>query len=660
LAYSPLTKENIFDKWQESKRYTDRLTEPFPEYQRIARNEPPKGMDENYPDVTDGTTASIVQKTPKRVVQQLPTGVVKSDEADEALCVVAGFIYQNKILPYANEDYDLFEKSQLIIENGLTFGSGASYCPFINRGDAFVPDMTIPYWGDIYIQRGKKSGKSCDYLFLRSWWQKDDVESLIASEKKLAKAAKERGDKYEPTWDVKALEAVKNNASQKDDKAKTPTDEQRESSDSAIEIVTGFQVGVGSEFYTFNPGSKEIIRTKVNKDPRGKMPVDWFYGDIDGTNPFGRSIVEIIGPIQNLIDSDMQAYQYNRALALQPPVVKYGNIGNFTFSPNAVVDAKNDPDAKIVPLTVDTTAIANYPQLYGLQKSQLLNLVGSPDTSISSDVGNPGFSKTPAGINTQKASISVDDNTIRKQWEAWFENWSETAINIYFGERSGTEILNLDKETADKLRKLAEEGKFALEDEDGNPILNEQDQLIIDYDTATPALKFRVDASTSKMADDKAQLEGLQLLSDFLGSSQVLVQNVPPEKVMELWNRAVGVSGVEDVDSLKVDMEEFKQLQAQRQEMEAQAAQQQQMAPEQQPQEPMPEEVPLDQPIDQPMEAPMQEQPQEQELSDEDMMVIEQLKQLGLTDEVIAYALQLFDQGATPEDVYAELTQGGM
>ena len=71
-------------------------------------------------------------------------------------------------------------------------------------------------------------------------------------------------------------------------------------------------------------------------------------------------------------------------------------------------------DDKIEPLDVSTTAIEKYPDLYGLQKSQLLNLTNSPDTSISAEVGNPGFGKTPQALQQQQAAISVDDNYVRK------------------------------------------------------------------------------------------------------------------------------------------------------------------------------------------------------------------------------------------------------
>lgn len=477
--FSYLDETNIFDRYKAAKRYTDSLTVPFPEFERIARNKPFEDIDPNYPNTTDGTTASIIRKTPRRVVQQLPTGSVESD-AEDWLSVVAEFIYTNKILPYANEEYDLIQKCWSAIEASLTFGCCFTYTPFINHDGYFCPDVTTIYWGDVALQPGKKSIYSCNYFFMRSWWQKEDIENLIEKEKKLAKSAKERGEKYESTWNLEALEKVKDGKQTKDQQARTPSEDERSIDATGVEFITGFQKGVGGKFYTFVNKEETVVRTEDNKDPRGEYPIDGMYGDIDGSNPFGRGIVELVGGLQNLIDSDMQMYQYNRALMLAPPLVVTGNVSSSKVNlvPNAVIKIA-DPQGKVVPLNIDTTAVANYPALYGLQKSQLLNLVNSPDTSISSDIGNPGFSKTPAGINQQKATISVDDNYIRKMFEAWFEKWSETAINLYFAKRSGIEELQLDDDTADKLRKLAEQGKF------DPALLSDDDMIRIDYDTAT-------------------------------------------------------------------------------------------------------------------------------------------------------------------------------
>lgn len=646
MAYNYLTKDNIFDRYTAAKKYTDDLTTPFQEFERIARNRPSDKIDPNYPKTTDGTTASIIRKTPRRVVQQLPTGEVEND-AEDWLSIISDFILTNKILLYANEEYDLLQKCWSVIEGGLSFGATATYTPFLNHDGYFCPDVTLIYWGDIKLQPGKKSGHACNYVFVRTWFQKEDLEALIDKEKQLKKSAKKRGEQYEGSWDTEALQRILDNRTLKDDNAKTPMERDRNVNQSGIELITGFQNGVDASFITFNSSAEEVVRTEKNKDPRGKMPIDWMYGDIDGSNPFGRGIIELVGGLQNLIDADMQMYQYNRALMLAPPMIQYGTVNNVRFVPNAVMKAQSKESGSIEPLTVDTSAVANYPSLYGLQKSQLLNLVSSPDTSISAEIGNPGFSKTDAGVNQQQANISVDDNYVRKMFEAWFEDWAETAINIYFAKRSGIEELQLDDDTIERLQALADQGKFDMAN------ISEDGKIRIDYDTATPALKFRVDASTSKMKDDQEQLQGLTLLQESLDKSQVLASVVPPEKIIGLWNSLVTASSVENPEELKVDVEQFMQQQEQAQAMAQQQASTQQMQV-QNDQMAMQQAQQMQPSIGQPPLPPDALQPSQdpnQQLAPEDEAIIAELQDLGVEDSVIAEAIAMLEEGADPNEL---------
>lgn len=496
--YQYLTPDNVVETYKTSKQYTEGLTDLFFEYERIARNKPHSSIPKEYPKTTDGTTASIIRKTPHRIIQQIPNGNVISDTNDW-LSVVASFIYQKKIIPNANEGYALLQKCWNIVERSLTFGYCPIYTPFVQHAGYFCTDMRLPYWGDIFMQPGKISDSDANYLFMRSWWQTKDIEALIASQEKI--------DKKNRTWDTATLAQVKEYVTTKEEKAKTPAEREKNiNTKGGIELVTGFQRGVGAKFFTFNPQSELIVRTKANKDPRGEIPLRFAYGDIDGSNPFGRSAIDLVGGIQNLIDGQMQMHQYREALMLNPPLIKRGNFNKnkIKFAPNVIIDVGASPDATVEPLKIDTTANANFSQNYGLMKSQLLNLLASPDTSISADIGNPGFSKTPQGVEAGKANLNIDDNYMRKQFETVFEGWSEDAINLYFAERSGIEELQLDSETADKLKDLAEDGKF-----DPN-LLSDDNKIRIDYDSATEKLKFRVDPTSSKQQDDAEQLALIQ------------------------------------------------------------------------------------------------------------------------------------------------------
>lgn len=638
MAHQYLKPETLVETFRTAQQYTEGLTEHFPEYERIARNKPHASIPKEYPKTTDGTTASIIRKTPHRVISQLPTGKVSNPEEDW-LSIVADFIYINNIIKKANEGYALISKCWSVVERSLTFGHSATYTPFVNHGGYFCTDLRLIYWGDVFLQPGKLSDVDSNYVFVRSWWQTSDIDALIASQEKVPKESR--------TWDVDALKKVKDIVVQKDDNALAPHEKEMQiNAKGGVELITGFQRGVGSKFYTFHvqttgegkDGKKSysgtIVRTKENRDPRGEMPVNFAYGDVDGTNPLGRSIIELVGSLQNLMDGEMQMYQYNRALQLNPPIIKKGNYSSnkLKFAPNVIWDLGSNPNNTAETAKIDSEALSNFPNNYGLMKSQLINLLASPDTSISAEVGNPGFSKTPAGIKQTQANISVDDNYVRKQFETWFEAWSETAINLYFAEREGIEELQLDDVTADKLRSLAEEGKFDIS------MLSDDNKIRIDYSTATPQLKFEVDSSTSRKQDEAKQLESLATISDMLDKSPYLQQIVPPEKQLELWNALVTNSGIEDPENLRISQEEMKQMEAeklaQQQQQEQMMAQQQQMAQQQ--------EMQANQP---------------QLLTPENQQIADSMRENGFADDQIGRALAMLDSG-TPYDEVLMMLEG--
>lgn len=542
-----LTKENLWSKYEAAKDWSQKWSENFEEYDRIARNEAPNNVPEQYARVSDGTAAALVRKAPKRVIQQLPTGIVTSDDEDDPMAIVAEFILLHKILPDAKGGHDLIQKFWSAIENGLTFGGQAVYTPFVWNGSEFTADAKLIYYGDIFFQPGKTSFYDCDYFFIRSWWQPETIDQIVEREQKLREKAKSDGTKYTPTWDISALKELKKQVESKDKEGTTESEQRAGVTPEGIEIVTGFQKGKGAIFLMGNPSTKKIVRQKKNRDPRGLPPVNYFYADVDNSNPFGRSVMSLIGGIQNMIDANMRAYMFNRALELAPPMKVRGGVdtSQAIYEPNAYIELPDNAD--ISPLDVTTTAIRDYASIYSLNKTQILNLFNSGgDTSVSADVGNPGFGKTPTALKQQKQILDADDNYLRKNFESFFEDWAETAINVYFAEREGVEELQLDQKTADRLRELAKRGKLP------EGYVREDNKVSIDYSEAANALHFHVDASTSKLNGQAEQLESLQLILDFI-SSPAVTQLIPQEKIVLLYNSIVSNSGVLEPDKLKID-----------------------------------------------------------------------------------------------------------
>jgi hypothetical protein len=505
MAYEYVKESDLDELWNDSKKYMLPLFEPFDEFERIARNKHHPGIAKELPKVTDGTLAASIQETPKRIVQQIPTGKVKPDAVTpEWLALVAGYIYEHEIIPNASSQAALIQKCWAWIGKSLTYGSQPAFAQFVNKGEYFGTDFTLPYIKDVYLENGKLSDRDSNVIFLRSWFTSAQIDAIVAKEQMLVKRAKERGEEYEASWDLKALANLKDEKAAKPEESQTPNEKKKDDGNGYIEIIHAFQCGVGATFYSFSPKTKDVVRKRTNKDPRGVIPISYMYMNIDLSNPLGRGAVELSGGLQNLLDSEVQSYQYMRTLMLNPPIKKWGNVTKATlkYKPRAIWDmgASRENDAE--PVKLETASLQQFPENYGLIKSQILNLnSGGTDNAIGSSAGDPQSSKTPAGVEAQQSRLSISDNYIRKQFEDAWEEMSETLINLYFGERSGVQEFKLDKDTALKVEKA-------------QPGATRDNMVRIDYNSDTPQLKFKVDATTSSAKDDAAERDRLVELLD--------------------------------------------------------------------------------------------------------------------------------------------------
>ena len=555
MSIEYIKQEDLYKTYSDAKTFMIPLFEPFDEFERIARNKPHPGIAKNLPKVTDGTLAALIQEQPKRIIQQIPTGKVKSDS--EWMDIIAGWVLEHEILPNANQVAALIQKSWALTSKCLTYGSQPAFVQFINRGEYFGTDFTLPYIKDVFLEPGKLSDRDSNVIFLRSWWTKSQVEAVIQKEKMLSSSAKKRGEDYESGWDIAKLEKLKDMSGQKDQNSMTPNEKNKQLNAGFIEIVHCFQRGIGNMFYSFSPhlGDKDnVIRTKKNKDPRGQIPIHFMYANVDLSNPLGRGPVELSGGMQNLLDSQVQSFQYMQALLMNPPIEKRGNFSKSTikYAPAEIWDMGTDPNASVTPVKLSTEAVTSFPNNYGLIKSQILNLnSGGTDNAISATVGDPQSSKTPQGVEAQQARLGVSDNYMRKQFEDCFQEIMETAINLYFAERSGIQLVTLDDDTAVKLRKVAPEA------------INDKNEVQIDFDSETEKLKFEVDASTSSLKDDAAERDRLVELLDLSSKYPQLGALMGEDGTKELINRIIVKSGVEDPEKIMPSGEKDQQQQGQ-------------------------------------------------------------------------------------------------
>ena len=194
--------------------------------------------------------------------------------------------------------------------------------------------------------------------------------------------------------------------------------------------------------------------------------------------------------------------------------------------------------------------------------------------------------------------------------------------------------MQLDDETAEKLRTLERDGH-----ELDGVVLDDKNMATIDFSKAQGVLKFKIDASTTKVNSEAAQLDALKTLIQALESSQSLNQVVPIKKKLAAWNAIVANSGIDGLDELKVTEEEMEEMQ----QMQAQGAQ---------PMEQTEGETPEAETVTD--EAAPVETPTEPQQATE-QSIVDELRQIGTPENLIAEVPSMVEKGFTEEEIIASI-----
>jgi hypothetical protein len=530
VSFSYIEPENLKQEYEQAKNKMAGFFKDFSEFERIANAEP-KNVKEGNPDVTDATTASFIETRPKAIVQKNPTGKVILDDKSPELSELLNEVVDNVILPNTTTGGSVKTKCLSVVRNMLIYGSQPALVFIRNEDNYFGADFTIVDIQDVYLEPGKTNAKDCNYIFLNTWYTKSDIKNIIYNEKELAK------DKdYKTTWNLKKLEELQEKTTAKDTDISITETEQAE----FIKLVCVFQRGVDNVFYTFDPDTGEIVREWKNIDPSGKIPIIYAYYDPDGKNPLGLSAIRLTRRLQDMLDIHHQNYQFQVGLKSAPPTKIRGNVNteSIVYEPYAVWDLGSDPNADAAVVQTDNTLINTFPTVQGILKSNILNITNNGDTSISAEVGNPGFSKTPAGVNAQQDRINIADNYLRGQFEEWFGEILETMLNLHIAAHYQAEIdqvVPLSQRFIETKRKIDPEFRLTKE--------------TIEYSELKDLLvKFKVDASSSKLDNDHEQLETLKdLLQIRLESGDQMEKYL---KIAPLVYQIVKRSGVPDAEEI--------------------------------------------------------------------------------------------------------------
>jgi hypothetical protein len=636
--------------YDEAKKESYEWRKNYNEYERLADNGLIEDLDENLPEVNDGSLSAALFKLPKRIVDDNLSGRAKALDADDAwITELANIYWTNKIIPNANSQATFHRKLKAVVRKAAIYGSQPVISLLMDKDDETTADFIVPYVSDVRLEPGKVSDQDSDIIFWDIYYTKKQVRDLIEQAEAETKDAKE--DKAEKTeqlgeqeveapegvnkWDILALKAILEgkHTEDRDQKEDHEGNQDKSVTKGGIKFCIAFQRGIKAPFYMYHWGTNKVVREWENPDPTGDLPVKYLYCYQDFNNPYGIGIVKLAGGTQNVLDIMRQYDVLATQLGIRPPRIIKGNEDE--VDEDSMVNAQ-DANWFVGGADVSFAEMANgvYNQLptrIGMYQSSLNKLLPMGDTSVSAEAGDPLQSKTPAGVKFQQAQLSIDDEDFKDNLHAFYEQVAKNLINLTFANMEGTDLLKLSDDERELLQSSGLE--FPV-DEMGEPT----NELEIIWDEARATFDFEVDAEDSKTKDEEKRLEGLLRIVELRATDPSIEQSLMMSgyqlNLGELFSSIINLTTDNDKILKQLDPEEMagmQQQQAQDQMMQEQAMTQKDQEQPQESSEPSPEQVQAN------MEAVMAEH--------------------GVDEQTAAELLDAEYRGIPPEEILASLEQ---
>ena len=406
-----LDKDEIHEAYVAATDEANVWREPYPEYERLMDNGLLPGLDENLPEVNDGSLAAALFKLAKRVIKKKLGGrPVSTDRDDKWINDLADIQWRNNILKNANSMATPRRKWKDAARKAAGYGSQPIINLFVENGNYTGSDFIVPYCQDVKLEAGKASDMDSDVIFWDVYYTKLQVKNMI---EQAEEETKDKSSDGYNKWDIKALKEII-----KDPESQRPSEEEHSEKlgkgvkKTGYHFYIAFQRGVEAPFYMCYPGSKKAVREWSNPDPTGDIPVHYLYFYQDFINPYGIGLVKLAGGTQNILDYFRQMDVLATQVGVRPPKQIKGNADE--VDEDSLVYAQ-DANWYVGNATVERMEMSNqiYSQLPGrisMYQTSLQKMVPMGTSEVSSaDSGDPLVGRTPQALKMAASNLDVDD-----------------------------------------------------------------------------------------------------------------------------------------------------------------------------------------------------------------------------------------------------------
>lgn len=584
MAY--LSEKEVHSSYTDASDEADQWRINYPEIERLMDNGLMDDLDENLPEVNDGSLAASLFKLSKRVIKKKLSGqAIPLDHEAPWMLELANFYWTKKILPNAKSKASPRRKWKDAVRKAAGYGGQPIITLFVSRGNYEGADFIVPYAQDVKLEAGKDSDEDSDVIFWDVYYSKLQLENMIeAAEEEIANGdskpikravpgdktdSEEKDDKYYPIddstyqqeegkpdptnyYDIEHLKAIL----QIEPEEQRPGNQQSRAESNTAHKKTGyhfyiaFQRGVDAPFMMVHASTEKCVREWSNPDPTGDVPVHYLYCYQDFLNPYGIGIVKLAGGTQNILDYMRQADVLATQLGIRPPKKIKGDEDEVDEESMVYAQDANwyIGNAEVEPVEMANGVYNELPTRMAMYQTSLQKFIPIGDNTIGAgQSGDPQVSKVPASIKLQAQNLSIDDEDFSENVEECYAAVSKSMINTQFANMEGSDLLKLDKDEIDKLMKAGFPGL-----EDG------VQEIEIVWDNVRSTFDFEIDPDSNKTDDDEKALEGRLKAYELIQKDPTLNADLAKDNKRLNKGELIGdiMSALTDSDKILVDIDD--------------------------------------------------------------------------------------------------------
>ena len=394
----------------------------------------------DLPNISSGETAGLVRRIARNLVQNAPNVEVLSKFDDDSVQgIFAKHILMTKIIGADQYSNDMQQNLFASTKTALTLGFAAVVPALLqDAAGGWYIDYDALHYRDVFPEPGAKDVRKAEYVFVRRYLTKGEVEALLRD--------------TPPGWDANALLTMLE--TQPYGRARESVDYQSRKFGlvpEGYEIITWYSSS-GEPFLTFCANNMHLLRIEKNKHPMKQHPVHFLVLEKDDQQPLGKSQVELLIGRQ-----DFQDLMLNGAMKLwyrniNPSILGFGSANAVpNLSPGKYTQISN-PNARIEPFEVNTQTLLQYGTISEQNLGSMVSLIGAADQQMAVQAGN-GMSATPQGVEAQEQMVDITTNNYQKAIESFFSHYCSYALTIYFQELSAVRKVKPSAEARVKLLK---------------------------------------------------------------------------------------------------------------------------------------------------------------------------------------------------------------